>query len=541
LTDARVPRIGLKPLREHVARRRRLHEEHRDLTEVVAGTQGPARQALVDRMTVLLRALERPVPSGASAGDLARAVEDALASDDAIADGSRMWLALAVLTGRLPLDDDVAAALRRLRLDGPGSALGPPLSGPTSLLRCDDGRPARVEVVVGAVVVDMHHTSETELATGIQRVARETARRWHRDHDIELFGWTDDYTALRRLDPRSARRALGEHPPEAASHHRNRERALADVVVPWRGTYTIIELATEEPRTRRMQAMTRWSGNRTGVVGHDCVPLFSSETAGESMGGAFAGLLAGVRHMDRVATVSEASAVEYRGWRAMLGGSGWSGPQIRAVPLPVTALEPSAEAVDRARSRFCVGSLPLVLTVGSHEPRKNHLAVLHAAELLWRRGVEFSLLFVGGNAWHSERFRQTLDGLRDAGRPVESVSGLDDETLWAAYELAHVVLFPSLSEGFGLPVAEALASGTPVITAGYGSMAETAAHGGAVLVDPRNDSDIADALARVLADPALHAELVAQARRRPRRTWDDYAEELWHTLVEIPHEESGAA
>ncbi len=46
-----------------------------------------------------------------------------------------------------------------------------------------------------------------------------------------------------------------------------------------------------------------------------------------------------------------------------------------------------------------IGSLPIVLAVGSHEPRKNHLAVLHAAELLWREGLLFTLTFVGGHSW----------------------------------------------------------------------------------------------------------------------------------------------
>jgi len=235
--------------------------------------------------------------------------------------------------------------------------------------------------------------------------------------------------------------------------------------------------------------------------------------------------------MDRVATISEGAAVEYRGWRAMLAGAGLPGPDIVSVPLPVEAAEPSVAALETARSRFALGSLPLVLVVGSHEPRKNHLAVLHAAELLWREGLAYSLVFVGGNSWSSERFTKVFSGMRDGGRPVQAISALSDELLWAAYRTAHVVLFPSLNEGFGLPVAEALASGTPVITSGYGSMAEIAEHGGALLVDPRDDHDLAGALRRILTEPALHAELAAQAGARPKRSWDTYADELWHYLV----------
>ncbi|MGI8536428.1 MAG: glycosyltransferase family 4 protein [Mycobacteriales bacterium] len=517
-------RVALRRTRDSALQRRLSRAGGEELATVVGRTRGELRRHLTDRMATLLRALDQPVPTGGS-GPLARAVETALTG----ADAPRVWLALAVLTGRLPLDPDVVETLRRLRLDGPRCALSPAVARANSRLGPDRRHPTRVEVLTGAVTVDLQHTSETDLATGIQRVARETARRWDRDHDVELVGWTEDYTALRRLGPLAHRRALGAS--RTADRVSAREQDVPAIVVPWGGTHLTVELATEEPRTSRMQALARYSGNRTGVIGFDCVPLTTAETAAEAMGGAFARLLAGVRHMDRVATISEGAAVEYRGWRAMLAGAGLPGPDVVSVPLPVEAAEPSVTALETARSRFALGSVPLVLVVGSHEPRKNHLAVLHAAELLWREGLAYSLVFVGGNSWSSDRFTKVFSGMRDGGRPVQSISALSDELLWAAYRTAHVVLFPSLNEGFGLPVAEALASGTPVITSGYGSMAEIAEHGGALLVDPRDDHDLAGALRRILTEPALHAELAAQADARPKRSWDTYADELWHYLV----------
>jgi glycosyltransferase involved in cell wall biosynthesis len=93
------------------------------------------------------------------------------------------------------------------------------------------------------------------------------------------------------------------------------------------------------------------------------------------------------------------------------------------------------------------------------------------------------------------------------------------------------VIFPSLNEGFGLPVAESLASGTPVITSDHGSMREIAVAGGALLVDPRDDLDITGALRALLTDDELHARLSAQARALPHRSWDSYAAELWQYLV----------
>jgi glycosyltransferase involved in cell wall biosynthesis len=501
--------------------------QSRSLQDVVGHARGAPAAQLADRLSALLATLDTPVPI-ANLRRLAEATEDVLAE----ADAAKMWLALAVLTGHLPVDDDVVAAVRRLDLDGPGAALAPAAASVTSLLSPDRYRPAKVEVVRRAVVVDLQHTSATHLATGIQRVARQVAARWDRDHEIVLVGWSGDDTALCRLDDATRRRALGEHlHDEPSNGSRRRDHEATTVVVPWECTYVLPELATEEARTARMLAMARRSRNRTCTVGFDCVPLTTAETADEPMGGAFARLLAAVRHMDTVAAISEAAAVEFRGWREMLASVALEGPAIEAVPLPTEGSEASPTADAAARDRLAIGSLPLVLCVGSHEPRKNHLAVLHAADLLWRRGLRFCLVFVGGNAWKSERFRARVAALQAQGRFVESVSTLDDDLLWAAYRLAHVVVFPSINEGFGLPIAEALSCGTPVVTSGYGAMAEVAAEGGALLVDPRDDHDLADALGRVLEDRDLHATLAAEARRRPRRTWDDYAAELWQLFV----------
>ena len=131
-----------------------------------------------------------------------------------------------------------------------------------------------------------------------------------------------------------------------------------------------------------------------------------------------------------------------------------------------------------------LGSVPMVLIVGSHEPRKNHVAVLLAAERLWREGSAFHLVFVGSTGWRSERFDGLVGRLVAAGRSVQVLRRVSEETLWAAYRAARFTVFPSLAEGFGLPVAESLASGTPVVTSNFGSMAEIGQAGGALLVDP---------------------------------------------------------
>lgn len=490
-------------------------------TAPVRGSAALRRAAWADRAAELARALGAPAPGPAPATTAELAVTLARTVD--VADRAQVWLALAVLTSRLPDETTVVEVTRAGEFDG-----ATPLAEAVQRLTAVDELDRRVRVD-DSVLVDVAHTVSTPLMTGIQRVARETARRWIERAGTTPVSWTPGFTAMRELTPAehellvSGRASADELAPGPDD--------VLTVVVPWRGTYLVPELGAEPGRTGALLALARFSPNRTGSIGFDLVPITTAETTQLGFAAVFARNLAAVRYFDGVAAISQAACTEYEGWRSMLGAVGLAGPAIRSVPLPVHAAEPTPEDDARARQHFQIGELPLVLVVGSHEPRKNHLAVLHAAELLWREGHRFSLSFVGGNAWGSDAFQAQLATLVRAGRPVDSRRGLSDGELWAAYRLARFTVFPSLNEGFGLPVAESLAVGTPAVTSGFGSMLEIAVEGGALTVDPHDPHDLADAMRVLLTDDERLARLEREALARPRRTWDDYAHEVWECLT----------
>jgi glycosyltransferase involved in cell wall biosynthesis len=337
-------------------------------------------------------------------------------------------------------------------------------------------------------------------------------------------GWDGDYRSLRLLTPAECTKALtGRGTVDAAPPD--------EVVVPWESTYLLPELSPERPRNERIAALAQFARCRTGVIGFDCVPITTAETTALGVSEAFATNLAAVRHMDTVSTISAAAGTEYGGWRTMLASVGHTGPEISVDLLPSEVPESAAADLEAARERLLLPGMPMVLCVGTREPRKNHLALLHAAELLWREGVHFNLVLVGGRSWNDGRFNAELTMARAANRPVETVTTMSDTELWAAYRVARCMVFPSLNEGFGLPIAEALSCGTPVVTSNYGSMAEIAAGGGALLVDPRDDDSIAAGMRTVLTDDDVHRQLATAARARPQRTWEHYAADVWSALV----------
>jgi len=111
-----------------------------------------------------------------------------------------------------------------------------------------------------------------------------------------------------------------------------------------------------------------------------------------------------------------------------------------------------------------------------------------------------------------------------------------DAALGAAYAQATFTVYPSLIEGFGLPVLESLAHGRPCICSGRGALGESARGGGCLTLERVAPADLAAAISHLLGAPAERARLTAEARARRFRTWSDYAADLraWLAALSAP-------
>lgn len=180
---------------------------------------------------------------------------------------------------------------------------------------------------------------------------------------------------------------------------------------------------------------------------------------------------------------------------------------------------------------------PFLLSVGSLEPGKNRARLFHAMRELRDAGVDVRLAVVGQRAWHYERELALVDGLGLTDRIVFP-GYVKAEHLPALYSGAEAFAFPSLYEGFGLPVLEAMACGVPVLTSNVSATAEVAGDA-ALLVDPTSVDAIRDGLRRLLCDADSRAELARRGVDRAAQfSWGRAAEE---TRAVYRHVVSGGA
>ena len=167
---------------------------------------------------------------------------------------------------------------------------------------------------------------------------------------------------------------------------------------------------------------------------------------------------------------------------------------------------------------------PYILYVGSLESRKNLPRLLEAYAQLRHWSEQWVLVIVGARRWKFAPIFETVQ--RFGLEPYVLFTGfVEEEDLPALYNGADLFVFPSLYEGFGLPVLEAMACGAPVVTSSTSSLPEVAGDA-ALLVDPYDIEEIAAAMRRVLEDEALGAELRAKGLARAKEfSWERTAGE----------------
>jgi len=380
----------------------------------------------------------------------------------------------------------------------------------------------------------VHHTGRYDGNTGVQRVVRLLGAalaampgvtlvpvRWCAERESIVraeAAWTDGLA-------RHGGPALNE--PEEAGTPLNLAKADAQKL---HNSWLIIPEVTHfenagsgAPAAALPVALdyARYHGMRTAAVFYDLIPL--REPGYEALRPSHAAYALALAATDLVLAISRTAALDLAAWWREQGHDTDRLPSIRPILLP-------AEMIGLARVTTPgpgEGSTQLrVLAAGTVEPRKNQLALMQAVNRLRARRPDLPIrLDVVGSLHHAVAEAATREAAASGGS-ITLHHYAPEALLRGLLRDCDITAFISLNEGFGLPIVESLWQGKPCLCSNLGSMAEIAAGGGCLSIDPRDPAAIEAGLERLATDAAFRAELAEAACSRELTSWDDYASDV---------------
>jgi len=184
---------------------------------------------------------------------------------------------------------------------------------------------------------------------------------------------------------------------------------------------------------------------------------------------------------------------------------------------------PSNNFSDKILKKYNI-TKPFIFYIGSMSPRKNVERMI-SSFLLIKNEISHNLYLLGGYSWKDAKIRKILekDEVKDR---VKKIGYIDEADLPIIYSLADVFLYPSLYEGFGLPILESQACACPVITSNIGAMKEIAGDG-AMLINPFDEKNISLAIKNLTSNSALRLEIIERGKKNlDRFSWLNFAKEL---------------
>lgn len=384
------------------------------------------------------------------------------------------------------------------------------------------------------ILIFAQHTSTTAGRTGIQRVVIESALALGRVAEIEFVKWDAMEGQLRYLDqhdlenlwPEDRGATFRPHPQCHRVHYR-----FGDIIDdPQRTWFLFPEIPFHLPEGNEIFARAisqcREYGIKTGAIFYDLIPIRDAEY--RSLAAPHVEYAVELLRCDLIFSISKFSGEDlYLYYQAMATFSESELDAIRAkiVPVPLGEFRNISDWDDVSKDELVEKEQAIVL-LGTVEPRKQQTRFLRAFNDAMEEHPQlrnFRVDIFGG--LHPASARE-LDRELKRNPKIKHHRHASDAEVGLAFSRAMLSVFPSRSEGYGLPIVESLLRGVPCMTANFGSMAEVAHGGGCLLVDMMSDAELIDGLVRLTTDPELLARLRQEIQHRRKRSWTDYANDI---------------
>jgi len=388
--------------------------------------------------------------------------------------------------------------------------------------------------------LDVTSSCKSPMNTGVQRMVRGIFLGLSRCRaDVMPLLWNPRLNSYCQLSPSELRflvQPFANHQrasarPEALStpfpwskavrHLRHWKRRFKLDAAAMSADLLLVPEIFQDNRVTRLRAVQAWFPGQSCAVFHDAIALRLPEYSAPGRRHNFPEYVCALASFDKVICVSKEAEADLRSYWNSYGVA----PPATAVlgwPTDFGHSRPAPWPNFSARRVLCVATL---------DRRKNHLTLLEAAEKLWSDGVAFEVVLIGRTTadWGAT-VRSEVNRLVKRGRLLQWLRHVSDLALHQAYRDCSFTVYPSLREGFGLPILESLWHGRPCVCGANGAIGEVAQGGGCLTVSCTDANALADGMHELLAHEATYRRLFDQARDRTFRSWDDYTGELFREV-----------
>lgn len=195
------------------------------------------------------------------------------------------------------------------------------------------------------------------------------------------------------------------------------------------------------------------------------------------------------------------------------------------------AVRCSNDDLHNLRNKYSLGKKKFILFLGNFEPRKNLKVLVDAyVQLPDSFRKEYSLILAGGKGWKNDETQRALDDAIHSGADIKHIGYIDDADRPALYQAASLFVMPSLYEGFGIPVLEAMLSGCPVVASDIPVLRETGGNA-ALYANPNDSNDMAKVIQKALSDFPYSSEKMK--KNVERFSWQDNVKRIIDKTEEL--------